>query len=532
LRCSTRVDIIFISIMNKSKKGSKGFTVVELMVSTVLLLILAGSFLALFSALIGSATVAKRKSISQNLATNQMEYLKSLPYDSLAVAGGSIAAATPLPATTTQTINNIVYTIKTSINYVDEAYDGCGSYPDLPTKQKYCRNYPPPAGAPATDTNPADYKILHVTVTIPTAIKLAEVDTQVSARVAETASTTGALFVQVIDDGGNPVSGATVQATNSTLTPAVNVSDSTDANGIAIFYGLPPDTGGFNYNINGSKNGYSSLSTIAPAGALVPTYSNQKIFTQLSSSVTLVLRPQAANSLVIEATDTAGAPLASAKIYVKGGYKKYTDTADTSYYFDNMSPDTRPTTDVGGLASLSNLVPGQYIFCGDSGVTSCTVGATTYYLAAAVPYSGNNPFNPINVPTSATTPSFAYGGLSYLQKVRLMLTTNVNFPRVFTLNPNSVSLATSNLTAFAFVITGANLPCDPVAANCTTTVRFTQGVSTYTASCTGATAGTQLDCTVNLTGITAGDTQLVVVSGGNTLTVPGSPMLGGLNVTP
>src|SRR5690606_5494020 len=135
----------------------------------------------------------------------------------------------------------------------------------------YCRNYPPPSGSPNPDANPQDYKIAHVTVTDVTGKRLAQVDTQISSRVSETASTTGALFVTVLDESGNPLSGATVTVTNSTVTPNVNLSDSTDNNGIAIFYGLPPDTNGNDYQVAASKSGYSSLSTIEPFGSLQPT---------------------------------------------------------------------------------------------------------------------------------------------------------------------------------------------------------------------------------------------------------------------
>jgi type II secretory pathway pseudopilin PulG len=514
-----------------------GLTLIELMVSLTVFMIIMVSMFSLFVGLVHSAIIAKRRAVGSSLATNQMEYLKSLPYDSLAVAGGAIYSGSPLPATATQTLNNVTYTIKTSINYVDDAYDGCASYPTQALKQLYCRNYPAPSGAPAVDTNPQDYKVIHVSVTDESHFILADVDTQISARVSETASTTGALFVSVIDNTGNPVSGATISVTNSTVTPAVNVSDTTDSHGNAIFYGLPPDSGN-DYLISASETGYSSLATIGVSGSLTPTYPNQKILTQQSSYVTLTLKQQGTPSLAIETTDTTGAPLANAKLYVKGGYKKYTLTTDTSYYYDNLVPsDTRPTTDGSGLASISNLVPGTYTFCGDSGSTSCTVGGTTYYLAAAVPYGGSNPFNPIIVPTydpsNPPTTTYTYAGNNYLQKVRLILTNKSTFPRINTITPYAASKATSNMNAFAFAINGTNLPCSSTAASCATSVSFTQGASTFPASCTGnSNPATQLTCTVNLASSVIGNTQLVISSGGNSMTLPAAPLLGGILVTP
>ena len=521
--------------MQRIQLSEAGFSLVELVITLTIFMIVALSFLGLFTSLVHSTVIAKRQAVALTLATNQVEYLKSLPYDSLAVQGGSIYAQNPLPATSSKTINGVTYTTTTSIGYVDDAFDGCGSYPNQTLKQKYCRNYPPPNGAPATDTNPADYKIIHVSVTDSSNNALASVDTEVSARVAETASTTGALFVSVIDDSGTPVSGATVSVVDNSVSPAVNLSDSTDSNGVSIFYGLPPDNGN-NYVITASESGYSTLTTIAPSGSLVPTYPSQKILTQQSSYVTLTIKKQGSYSLMLEAVDTSGNPLANMKVYVKGGYKKYTAASDTSYYYDTMSPsDTRPTTDSSGLASLQNLVPGTYLFCGDTGATNCKIGSTTYYLAAAIPYTSDNPFSPILVPTydpnNPPSTTYAYNGNSYIQKVRLIFSTVSTFPRVSDISPGSESLTSSDVSNFAFTVTGTNLPCTNNPATCGTSVKFLQGSNTYTASCTG-TSGAQLSCTVNLSTATTGTTQMQVTANGYTLTTPASPPVGGIIVTP
>jgi prepilin-type N-terminal cleavage/methylation domain-containing protein len=501
----------------RHREGEAGFTLVELTVTIVIISIVMVAFFGLFVSLVRSTIIARRRDAALTIATNQMEYLKSLPYDSLAVQS---------PTTTTKKLNNVSYVMTTTVKYVDDAYDGCGSgYTAQTPASVYCRNYPPPTGAP-TDTNPADYKIAHVVVTDAGGATLATMDTEIAARVSETASTTGALFVHVVDGSGSPVSGATIGVSNSTLTPVINKSDTTDTNGTAIFYGLPPDSG-TDYVITASKSGYSSLTTMSANGSLQPTYASQKILSQQSSSVTLYLYPMSQNSLQLETTDTSGNPLANVKVYAKGGYKKYTLTSDTSYYYDNMSgSDTRPTTDSSGLTAISGLVPTNgYTFCGDLGDTNCKIGTTTYYLAAAVPYGGLNSLMPISVPTydpsNPPTTVYTYSGTDYLQKVRLMLTTSSGFPRVFTMNPYQLSLSgTPSLTNYLITITGYNLS--------SATAKLVQGSNIYTGgSCSKTT--TQLKCSYNLTGITAGSAQLVVSNSAGTLTLPVTPQ-GDFNV--
>ncbi len=521
--------------MIKRSSDEGGFTLVELVVSIIVLGIVSSSLLLLYTGLINSTSISKRKAIALTLATNQMEYLKSLPYSSLAVAGGSIYSSSPLPATKTTTVNGVVYTTTTSINYVDDAYDGCASYPPQDI-QKLCRNYPPPNGAPNPDQNPADYKIVHVSVYAPTASKLAEVDTEIAARVAETASSTGAMVVAVYDDTGAPVDHATVNIVDTSLVPQVNLSDTTDSNGISVFYNLPPDNNNYHYVITASKTGYSSLTTIPPSGALQPTYPSQNTFIQQVSYVTMTIKLQGLPSLLIEATDATGNPLPNAKLYVKGGYKKYTLTTDTSYYYDALSPtDVRPVTDSNGMATLTNLVPGAYYFCGNAGATSCSIGGTTYYLAAAVPYGGSNAFSPINVPTydpnNPPPTTYPYNSLNYLQKVRVILVPQSTFPRVTNLIPDDASQASGTISNFAFSVIGANLPCSSNPGSCGTTIKFTQGSNVYTAVCTGTT-GLEVDCTVNLTGAGLGLTYMSVAANGFTLSIPASQLIGGINVTP
>jgi len=515
-------------------RDQSGYILTELLVSIVVLGIVSVSFLGLFTSLVRSAVLMKHRSVALTLATNQMEYLKSLPYNNLAVVGGSIISSSPLPASATQMVDGVRYTVKTSINYLDDAFDGCGYYPNNDLKRAYCRNYDL-ATNNANDLNPADYKSIHITVTDNSGLRLSEVDTQIAARVAETNNNTGGMFVNVIDENGNPLAGATVRLVNSTTNPVVDISDSTDQNGNAIFYSLPPDPSSYDYVLTASLSGYSTLTTIPPTGSLQPNYSNQKVINQQSSLVTMQIKPQGANSLWIEATDTSGNPLANIKIYAKGGYKKYSNSSDTSYYYDGMSPsDTRPTTDSGGNAVLNNLVPGNYYFCGDVGAVNCRVGSTTYYLAAAIPYGGVRSLGPIAVPTylASNPPSetFSFDGTSYLQKVRLMFTTSSSYPRVFTIVPYSADHSTSPMDSFAFAITGQNLPCSNNASSCSTVVRLVQGASNYLASCTGSSAGTTLNCNVDISAASVGMAHLQISVGGNTLTLPDSPLLGGINV--
>lgn len=74
--------------MKRRRVGEAGFTLVELSISLFVMSLVIVAFFGLFISLVRSTVIAKRRAVANTLATNQMEYLKSLPYDSLAVVGG------------------------------------------------------------------------------------------------------------------------------------------------------------------------------------------------------------------------------------------------------------------------------------------------------------------------------------------------------------------------------------------------------------------------------------------------------------
>ncbi len=249
-------------------KNNQGFTLIELMLSLVVLLIIVIAFFNLYISVVHSSIVASREAEALTLATNQMEYYQTVPYQNLAVQNGPIVANSYLPASVDKIINGHTYIIKTEIVYVDDAYNGCGSYPSLQLEEEYCRNYPPPQGAP----NPGDaedYKDIRVVVTDSSNLILAKLDTQIAPPVSGVINNSGNIIVKVIDNNGNPIVGAKVHVVNSSVSPSVNAYETTDQNGIAVFYGMPPDRK-FDYTVSASYSGYSSLSTIANFGNLVP----------------------------------------------------------------------------------------------------------------------------------------------------------------------------------------------------------------------------------------------------------------------
>lgn len=119
---------------------NKGFTVAELIVTIIIFAIISMSVAVTLFAYIGASSDSRLRTTALAVATEQMERLRSLPYDNLAIAGGSIAGSgVLLPATEEKARGGRIFTVQTDIRYIDDAFDGCLNYGA--SQAIYCKHY-------------------------------------------------------------------------------------------------------------------------------------------------------------------------------------------------------------------------------------------------------------------------------------------------------------------------------------------------------------------------------------------------------
>lgn len=216
----------------------RGMTLVDVIVGTGIMLVVFLSIFGAYKIAIDLVYNTKARIGGMSLVSKQLEYLRSLPYDSLGTVGGIPSGAIVQNATTT--LNNIPYTLRTLILYIDDPADGSGN----------------------SDSNllTADYKELKVEsswVVRGKTYKTFAV-TRVAPHGIESLTSGGTLRVNVFDALAQPVQGASVRITNASTTPAVDVTVSTDAGGSVAFPGAPQAS---NYKVTVTKDQYSSAQT-------------------------------------------------------------------------------------------------------------------------------------------------------------------------------------------------------------------------------------------------------------------------------
>jgi hypothetical protein len=224
---------------------NRGITLVEVIfVASVIVLFFGGLFSGVMYTfeIIGSS---KAKLTALSVATSQIEYVRSLSYNAVGTVAGIPPGAIPQVSTTTN--NNILFTVRTLVSYVDDPADGIGG----------------------SDNNgiTTDYKQAKVTVSWEDKGIVDEVMlvTNVIPRSIETDVGGGTLRVNVFDANVMPLPGIDVRLVNATMTPAINVTRTTDSTGAVLFGGAPA---GSEYEIFVSKPGYSSDQTYRASTSL------------------------------------------------------------------------------------------------------------------------------------------------------------------------------------------------------------------------------------------------------------------------
>jgi hypothetical protein len=172
------------------------------------------------------------------LVNEQIEFLRSLPYDDVGTVGGIPSGA--IPQVETVSLNNIEYTRRTFIQFVDAPEDGEG----------------------ALDENgvTADYKRAKVEVSwnVRSGTKSFFAVSNIVPKGIETLEGGGTISITVIDALGVPIPSAEVHIENNTLATPVSVDTFTNSAGKVLFPGSPA---GSSYEIIATKSGYSTAQT-------------------------------------------------------------------------------------------------------------------------------------------------------------------------------------------------------------------------------------------------------------------------------
>ena len=330
---------------NTSKSTPRGFTLVEIIVTSALFGLIAVGFYQVYSSVLETTNLLRLKNMALFIANSQIELVRNANYDEVGLVSG-------LPNGIFEQfdeveMNGVIFEVERIIRAIDEPFDGL-------------------IGGLPQDLSPADNKLVQVTVKCESCQNFSPV--RLVARVApkhlETSSSNGAMRITVFNSEGIPIQGARVQITNDDLSPPVSFVDTTNSAGELLIVDAPP--GVETYKISVSKDGYSTEETFAAGedGVLNPVKPNLTVAMGLVADASFSI--DLLSSLSFMAVNTACSQLPNL------GFRMYGSrllSADPNLLKYDEYHQTSPV----GLLSLENLEWDTY-FIESSDETYTVVG--------------------------------------------------------------------------------------------------------------------------------------------------------------
>lgn len=230
---------------------NRGFTLIETIVGVAIFAIIATSAWFGLVKIFDAVVILRTKTIAVNLATEQIEIARNLPYSDVGIKNGLPSGTIPYEQTLVR--DQKTFLVRTTVRNVDLAFDGTIS------------------GTPK-DTSPADNKLVEVEVTCTDCAKQISpilFSTRVAPKALETSGNNGALFISVFDSNGQPVPEADVYIKYNKVNPPIIIEDMTNISGVLQVIDAPPGNGA--YEIQITKEGYSSDQTYKVGGVGNPS---------------------------------------------------------------------------------------------------------------------------------------------------------------------------------------------------------------------------------------------------------------------
>lgn len=278
--------------------AESGFTLVEVLFAMIILVGLATAMAGLLTSSITSNALARHKTVAEQAATQQIEYVRRLAYDDVGIVLGNPPGV--IPAITAISVNGFNATLVTRVRYVDD-----------PTPTSY-------------ETS-ANYKRVSVTVTRSDGKTMAQQVTYVAPSSRTPFGGLNLAIIQplVIDYGLNvPVEDVNVSLATG---PSAPRNDATDATGKVKFAKLTPNPTASCpsdcYDLTATKLGYVQLGApfrvnVAAGQTATPTLQIYR-----PATINLVLRNSSGGSYTGTASVkiTSGRTGASQTFTVSGG---------------------------------------------------------------------------------------------------------------------------------------------------------------------------------------------------------------------
>jgi len=310
---------------NTSRMLSTGFTMVETLVALAVFGLFFTAIALILQQVLENVGQSRVRATALQFAQSKMELIRNASYADVGTTGGIPQGF--FPQTETLTINGLPLTVRTSVIYVDDPFDGVAPADLINTDYKRVRIEITWGGA-----YPSRSPVVLVTNIVPKGV--------------ETVAGGGTLSIQVFNANGLPVPNATLTLDNTSITPEIHMQTLTNDNGLVILPGTPACI--TCYRISVTKTGYSTdrtydVSEVANPLAPYATVIEGEI-TPASFAVDGV------SQITVKSYDPSYAPISNVIFTLRGAKIIGHDTLDEPVYKYSYTTNTG-----GGTVTVPNL---------------------------------------------------------------------------------------------------------------------------------------------------------------------------------
>lgn len=337
-------------------KNKSAEVYIGLVVAIGIFLILAQTVVTLIFNVYDLVIFNRVRTTARYLAQEKLEVIKGTNYSDIGTVGGIPNGI--FEQNETVVANGQAFEIYTRVNYIDDDFDGTGT----------------------SDVDPADYKKISLVVSWGGIGSGVVNQVNLSTLIAENGEdvTGGIIDITVSDSNGNPVSLAEVTITASSLTPPVNTTLFTNAEGKIQIPGAQECSSC--YEVVVTKSGYSTDKTYNTSEVANPSKPNLTVvngqYSEASFSIDFL---SALNITSVQSRENDFLPLPNQQFILRGTKTIGTDTSSNIIYkYAEILQ-----TDSGGNLEVNNLEWDSYEIVIPTGV--------------GWDISGSNPLMPIIV---------------------------------------------------------------------------------------------------------------------------------------
>jgi competence protein ComGC len=317
---------------SKWQSFKHGFTLIEVMVFLFIFTVTVLTFYQTMTDGVLAMATSKAKVGAVKLANEQMEMIRNIDYDKIA-----LAPAGPIENVTQVARSGKDYKIITTIELVDDPFDGESG---------------------TGDGKWQDYKKVKVKVFWdPTnEEKFVQVSSLFVPPGIETVHAGGILIIKVIDYSGQPISNAEVNVTNSDT--GISFTDYTDSEGKIMLSGYAGSIQHYKAVVN--KTGYYTVQSYEPypVSSFLPDEVHGSIIEGNYNEMSLMT--DRLIDFKIDTKDMAGNNVPNVQFELKGGKRKGVDKVTNAPLYEYVSP----LLSTGGSAEKSfvDMSMGDYFF--------------------------------------------------------------------------------------------------------------------------------------------------------------------------